>query len=346
MKTPRSQDWQVTAQDQELFHRELDTFVPPRIFDAHAHLYCADHFPQDAVPPLVRSGPRVAGFEAFQQCIGQLTPGRHTTGLFFPFPHAQVDVPASNAFLQQELAQRGGAFGQMLITPQHDPEYIREEVRRCGFVGLKCYHVYSACVPSFDARIEDFLPEAQVRIAHEEGLSVTLHIVRSRALADTANQDTIRRYCRNYPGLRLILAHAARGFNPHHTLLGIDALRGLDNVWFDTSAVTDSGAIEAIIRTLGHQRVLYGSDFPVSHLRGRCVALGDSFLWISADNTDLRVPYAQLDLALVGHEALRTLKVASMALHLSDTQVEDIFLHNATALFSHVTDRVPPDPLG
>jgi glutamate-1-semialdehyde 2,1-aminomutase len=107
--------------------------------------------------------------------------------------------------------------------------------------------------------------------------------------------------------------------------------------------------------------VLYGSDFPVSHLRGRCVGLGDSFLWISADNTNLEVPYlvntplaassrqscterqfasaaarppcARLELALVGHEALRTLKVAALATRLTDSQVEDIFHNNAAALF-------------
>ena len=221
----------------------------------------------------------------------------------------------------------------MLVTPQDDPELIRETVRRCGFVGLKCYHVYSPRRPTFDSTIEEFLPEPQVRVAHEEGLSITLHIVRARALADAGNQATIRRYCQRYPDMRLILAHAARGFNPHHTILGIESLRGLANVWFDTSAVTDSGAVEAIVRTLGHERVLYGADFPVSHLRGRCVALGDSFFWISADNTNLDVPYDRVALALVGHESLRMLKVAAMSLGLSDTQVEDIFHRNATRLY-------------
>ena len=104
-------------------------------------------------------------------------------------------------------------------------------------------------------------------------------------------------------------------------------------MWFDTSAVTDSGAVEAIIRTFGHERVLYGADFPVSHLRGRCVALGDSFFWIAADNTNLDVPYAQLELGLVGHESLRMLKVAALSLGLSDAQVEDVFHRNSTRLF-------------
>jgi glutamate-1-semialdehyde 2,1-aminomutase len=326
-------DWIVTDRDRELFERELDSFVPRTIFDAHAHWYRVDHFAQDAAPALLKSGPEVAGNDAFDERMGQLVPGRKMEGLFFPFPHAQVDVDAANAFLREELKRRPGSRGQMLITPGQKPELIRETVRRFGFVGLKCYHVYSPHRPTFDSLIEEFLPEEQVRIAHQESLSITLHMVRSRALADPANQATIRRYCERFPHMRLILAHAARGFNPHHTILGIEALRGVDNVWFDTSAVTDCGAIEAIINTLGHKRVLYGSDFPVSHLRGRCVWLGDSFLWISAENTNLDAAYGRVELALVGHESLRTLKAAAMSTRLSDKQVEDIFHGNACELF-------------
>jgi len=326
-------DWIVADADRELFDRELESFVPPVIFDAHAHWYRADHFPTHAVPGLVRSGPAVAGSAAFDEAIGALIPRRRSEGLFFPFPQAEVDVEAANQFLHEQLADRPLSRGQMLITPAQDAEFIRETVRRRGFVGLKCYHVFASRRPTFDATIEEFMPDAQLRIAHEEGLSITLHIVRATALADPANQQWIRDRCRAFPDMRLILAHAARGFNPHHTIAGIEALGGLDNVWFDTSAVTDAGAIEAIVRTLGHERLLYGSDFPVSHLRGRCVGLGDSFLWISAENTDLAVPYARLDLALVGHEALRTLKVAAMSLGLTDSQVEDIFCRNAARLW-------------
>ncbi|MHB8861460.1 MAG: amidohydrolase family protein [Pirellulaceae bacterium] len=328
-------DWVVTERDRELFDRELDSFVPDKLFDAHAHWYHADHFhfASDAVLPIVQAGPPQVGSTVFDDAVDQLIPNRRIEGLFFPYPHAQVDVEAGNEFLYQQLQQRRGSRGQMLITPGQDPELIRETVRRCGFVGLKCYHVFSSHHPTYDSRIEEFLPESQVQVAHEESLSITLHIVRARALADEANQETICRYSRRYPNVRLILAHAARGFNPHHTMLGIKALRGLPNVWFDTSAVTDSGAIEAIIQTFGHERVLYGSDFPISHQRGRCVAVGDSFLWISTENTRLDVPYATLQLAMIGHESLRTLKVAAMCLRLTDGQLEDIFCRNALRMF-------------
>jgi glutamate-1-semialdehyde 2,1-aminomutase len=326
-------DWTVTEFDRELFDRELNSFVPQQIFDAHAHWYRADHFPEGSVPALVAAGPAIAGSDEFDRQMEPLIPDRKTEGLFFPFPHTTVDVDAENQFLHEELQKRPASKGQMLITPTQDPEFIRETVRRCGFAGLKCYHVFSPRRPTFESYIEEYLPEEQVRIAHEEGLSITLHMVRARALADVANQQTIRRYCERYPNMRMILAHAARGFNAHHTIMGIESLRGLRNVWFDTSAVTDSGAIEAIIHTMGHDRVLYGSDFPVTHIRGRCVALGDSFLWISAENTNLDVPYAKLELALVGHESLRTLKVATMATRMTDSQVEDIFCGNSMRLW-------------
>lgn len=325
-------DWIVAANDCELFERELESFVPPTIFDAHAHWYRTDHFAPETAPALVQSGPAVAGARAFDAALEQLIPRRRIEGLFFPFPHASLNVDAANDFLVEELAVRTGSRGQMLITPDQDPEFIRDTVRRQRLVGLKCYHVYSPRRPTFESSIDEYLPEAQVRIADEEGLTITLHIVRPRALADAANQQWICRQCQRYPNMRLILAHAARGFNPHHTLLGIDALRGLKNVWFDTSAVTDSGAIEAIVNTFGHSRLLYGADFPVSHLRGRCVAVGDSFFWIAEANADLHVPYAQLELSLVGHEALRTLKVAAMSQRWTDSQIEDVFHRNATRL--------------
>ncbi len=214
-----------------------------------------------------------------------------------------------------------------------DPEYIRERVRCEGFVGLKCYHVYSSHRPTFDSPIPSYLPEEQVRIANEERLSITLHMVRARAMADPGNQQVIRRWAEKYPEARFILAHAARGFNPHHTVEGIGARHGLRNVWCDTSAVTEAGAFEAIVRTLGVDRLLYGSDSPVAHLRGRCVAIGDSFLWLSEANTKFSANYADVRPALVGHESLRTLKLACWNLRLSDCAIERIFFGNAAELF-------------
>ncbi len=214
-----------------------------------------------------------------------------------------------------------------------DPEFVRETVHRLGLVGLKPYHVWSAEYPTFESAIPSYLSEEHVRVAHEGGLAITLHIVRPRALADPVNQEVIRAYARKYSDARFILAHAARGFNLYHTAEGVSSLRGLRNVWCDTSAITESGALEAVIGALGPERLLYGSDFPVTHLRGRCVSIGDSFLWLTEKSADFRTGYGKAQPVLVGIESLRALKLACMHMRLSDGEVEAIFYSNGATLF-------------
>jgi glutamate-1-semialdehyde 2,1-aminomutase len=107
-------------------------------------------------------------------------------------------------------------------------------------------------------------------------------------------------------------------------------MRGIPNVWFDTAAVTDSGAFEAIIRTMGHDRLLYGSDYFISHLRGRAIGIGDSFVWLYEHSLDWsQYEYARVSPTLVGLESLRSLKLAALHLRLNDTQIEDVFYRNA-----------------
>ena len=324
--------WRSTDQDRELFRRELDSFVPERIFDSHVHIYNVDYFPQDDIPAGLVDGPRVVDAGVYLAHMAELLPGRTIGGLVFPFPRGGLRMAEANRFAAQETAKIPNSRAQMMVAPNDDPEMIRETVRSLGLVGLKCYHLYSPVTPTFDSPIEAFLPEEQVRVAHEEKLSITLHIVKRRSLADPENQRTLRRYAETYPDMRLILAHAARGFNPHHTAEGIGSLTGLPNVYFDTAAVTDYGAIEAIVQTIGHRAVLYGSDFPVSHTRGRAIALGDTFVWLYAEDVP-ESPYGPAHVAFAGFESLRVHKLAARHLRLTDSQVEDIFYGNAARLY-------------
>jgi len=331
--------WQLTDADHDMIAREVEPFLPDRVFDAHAHLFRAAHYAPGTRPAHQEGNPEQIGLAEYQRYIEWLHPGGRTRGgLFFGLAFTG-DRAANNVFVAAEVSKGrvGGlnTFGQLIIAPDDDPEQVHEQVRTGGFVGLKCYHTLAHVDgPTWHAPIEAYLPEQHIRIAHEEGLSVTLHMVRDRALADPLNQATIRRYCERYPNMRLILAHAARGFNPWHTIEGINSLRGLGNVWFDTSAVTEAGAFEAIVETMGHERLLYGSDFYISHMRGRCVAIGDSFHWFYAEDMNLAEKHIALRPVLVGLESLRSLRLAARRLKLTDRQIEDIFYNNAAQLFA------------
>lgn len=332
LKRMPASTWPINAADLEFFATELDSFLPNRIFDAHCHLYRTSDF--ENVPALAASGPAIVDWDCFLDHMEEIAPNRAHGALAFPFPATGLHSEDANDFLADQLAQHDELRGAMIVTPEMDPEYIRETVRRQKFSGLKCYHVFSTTRPTFDSAVEDYLPEEQVRIAHEEGLSITLHMVRARAIADPVNQESIARLARKYPNARWILAHAARGFNPYHTVEGIGALKGLGNIWCDTSAVTEPGAFEAIVRSLGADRLLYGADFPVTHLRGRCVAIGNSFLWLTADNTRFEAAYADIQPVLVMLESLRALKTACWNLNFNDSDIERLFWGNARELFA------------
>jgi len=322
--------WELRDLDREFFKKELDGFVPDRVFDAHAHLYRSSDW---GGPHPTERGPEVVSLETYHAQMEWLIPNRKIHGLFFGVAFHE-GYAAANDFVSLEVAKDPVSRGEMLVPPYLDASAMRATGKRLGFDGIKVYHSFLRPKPTLNADVRDFLIEDHVRVADEEGWTITLHMVRDRAMADPRNQEQIQYYCRKYPRMKLILAHAARGFNPFHTIEGIHCLKGLRNVWCDTSAVTEAGGFEAIIETLGHDRLLWGSDYPISHLRGRCIAIGDQFLWLYEDSLDwskfgVRIPIQPL---FVGHESLRALKLAAHRQRLTDSQLEDIFDRNARAM--------------
>lgn len=324
--------WEVTDEDQEAFAADLASFVPGRVFDAHAHLWSA---PDDWGTEELAFGPDSAGLAQFRQQMAELLPGRTVGGIFFG---SRFDgaYDQGNKLVGAQIAGDPLAHGHLVVPPGLDPDELRERVRAAGCRGLKVYHTFVPRADHWEAGIADFLPEDYLRVCDAEGWSVTLHIVRSRALADPANQQWIAWAAGKYPNAKIILAHAGRGFNAYHTAAGVTALGGLRNVWYDAAAVTESLPFEAIIDVLGPDRLLWGSDYPVSHMRGRCVSIGDSFLWVDTSWVDFAsmAKHARIRPYLLIHESLRALKTAATATRLTDAQVEAIFWDNAQAMLA------------
>ncbi len=318
------------AADREFFERELAAFVPDKIFDAHCHVWIGEDVPW-RVPDVEGS----VGFDQYVRLMEDLHPGRRLGALFIGY--ASVDKPASvargNAWVAEQVARDPGSYrGDFFVRPGDDPEWVRQEVRRLGLHGLKCYHTFAPITPTWEASIPDFLPESLVKVADDEGWVITLHMVRSRAVADPDNICWIRRYCETYPNMRLILAHSARGFQPAHNLEGLSHLKGLENLYFDTSANCEPLAHQAIIRILGHKRLMYGSDLPVSHSRGRSVAAADSFFFVDQETPVWNATQLSFKPVLLGLEHLRSIKWACWSERLGDGAVEDIFWNNAATL--------------
>ena len=250
-------------------------FVPPHSFDAHAHLY-RDVDASDSLPRGLEDSQGHVGWQAWRNGLKQWMGDKASTGgLFFTNPKPELQRAAANQFVADQVTSHPDSRALMLIHPQDDPVQVEACIESSHFVGFKIYHVYADRKDTFHAECHEFLPEWAWEIADQRNLAIMLHMVRSRALADPANQQTIRSHCLKYPNARLILAHAARGFCAAHTVEGIASLRGLENVYFDTSAICEPAAYEAILRVFGPSRLLFGTDFPVSQIVGRCVSIAD-----------------------------------------------------------------------
>lgn len=333
---------EVTDDDLDLWQRHLADFVPPDAFDAHAHLWRVADL-GTPTPALAAAGPSIVTREVYDERLSLWMPDRCPTGgLFFPFPTRVLDVEGANRHLADEMKKDPHSRGLMIATPRQDPAAVERQLDEDGFVGFKVYHLFAERTDTLFAPTGEFIPEWAWELADQRGLFIMLHMVLPRAVAEPENQRYIREHCRRYPNAKLILAHAARGFCGRHTVEGIASLRGLDNVFFDTSAVCEASAFEAILEVFGPTRLWHGADFCVTEMRSRCVNLADGFLWLD----EIRSDFSKSRFArptLLGLESLLALKEACLNQHLDATDVEEIFCLGARRELGLPLPRAVPD---
>lgn len=333
---------EITDYDLDLWHRHLADFVPPDAFDAHAHLWRTQDL-GSPTPALAAAGPAVVTRATYDERLSLWMPERCPTGgLFFPFPTRVLDVEGANRHLADEMRKDPHSRGLMIATPRQDPAAVERQLDEDGFVGFKVYHLFAERTDTLFAPTGEFIPEWAWELADQRGLFIMLHMVLPRAVAEEENQRYIREHCRRYPNAKLILAHAARGFCGRHTVEGIASLRGLDNVFFDTSAICEASAFKAILEVFGPTRLWHGADFCVTEMRSRCVNLADGFLWLD----EIRADFSKSRFArptLLGLESLLALKEACENQHLDASDVEEIFCLGARRELGLPLPRPVPD---
>jgi glutamate-1-semialdehyde 2,1-aminomutase len=341
---------QLTQADQRLVRDATDGFVPDEIFDIHAHLFHARHF-ADGQRPAYLAPDTGYGVAEFRAALGRWLPGRKIEGLFFGFPSAGNNRAGENEWVANQLAAHPEltlSRTLALVSPTDGEGAMRRLLREQGFIGIKPYHVYASVADTMQARIEEFAPRWMWNICHDIDGVLMLHIVRSAGIADPDNLDTIRRLCREFPRCRLVLAHVARSFNYRNARAALREIVPLDNVVVDTSAITETEAMRVALDVLGPRRILFGSDYMVSELRGKCFTMGDGFSWVYADELPSPAVTQSENFTLVGVESLRCLREAFETCGFKDVDARNIFRHNALRLFApHLKPaQVPAAPSG
>lgn len=339
----------LTSTDRALISNEILDFIPERIYDIHAHLYSAPHFDEGAFLFLQKcSSLNLATYrKAMSQTLGE----RKIDGLFFGLPHKSGDRKAINEWFYREVDDSDSTKNRALklVSPADSPEELIKDLKSGLFCGVKVYHVYADRPDTMNASITEYAPEWMWEILNETSGVLMLHIVRHHGIADKNNQKELRRLCRTYPKVKIILAHIARSFNYRNAKRGLYEISDLDNVVLDTSAICETEAFATAFEVLGPQRILWGSDYPVSELRGRCVTTGDSMFWLHPHilKPEHHSPTG-VDMTLIGIESLLALKEACENYGLNRSDIQDIFYNNASKLleleghsdgFSEATSR-------
>lgn len=328
--------------DRRIWEEELDGFVPRRVFDAHTHVYLWDFNTdpnKDETPlgKLVGSRFPRSDWQAVEACDAVLMPGREVHRLSFPFPYAvSCDFEASNRFVLEETSHDTASAALMLVHPSMTEEDLEAQLAG-GHLGLKPYRFYSATGDAVQCRITDFLPEHQIAVADRRGLIVMLHLARRDAIADSQNLDDLARLTDRYPGVKWVLAHCARSYSDWPIQRALPVLRRLSNVWYDTSSVCESDAIQALLEGVGLERVMYGSDdLPVGALRGKYISFGYAWAYLSPDNHMLDLSHCEPSMTFTRYEQLRAMRRAAKRLGFGAAEIEVMFYGNAARLIESV----------
>lgn len=346
-----NKSWQLRPEDLATIE-ELTSFVPEKFYDIHAHWYRkADlNAPENS---FWNSGPEIAGHEQWKDYTQQLLPKTSLLGgLFFPAPLPKVNLSAANQFLFDELEKSTLSRGLMLVKPETSQKELELGLSHAKVVGFKPYHVYGTETPTSQSGITGFLPEPIWARAHEHGAVIMLHIMKDKALLDPQNCEDIRRLCLTYPNVKLILAHCGRSFHAVHAE-GAKFLNSIPNIWFDMSGICEMQAILPILKYFGPEKLMFGTDFPVSQIRGKCISIGNGFIWLDENNCNWDQAWGKP--TLVGLESLNALKEAANNFGLDKSDLGLIFWGNAMhllglnehspttnqAYYKHAKTRIP-----
>ena len=305
-------------------------FLPKKVFDAHTHM---TYMP--SLPNVTFDWKRAYTPEDYQKDMGPFLPGVEELRLnMMPYP---ADRALGN--LSNGLRDMGNNYAFLLagkypqhvvcplVHPQDREDFLWELASRPGCRGFKCYVHLSDVEDLETAVIGQYLPEAAWVVANEKKLPIILHLYRHAALSDPDNLQYIHTMTKKYPNAQLVLAHCARGFASWTLMESIHKLQDGGNIWFDLSAICESGTMAVCIMKNAGKRVVWGSDYNCNLLKGRAVSVGKGQWWMNGDS------YGGPERATVAAENLMAFYQTALLLNLDQTQVNDIFYYNAAELF-------------
>ncbi len=180
-------------------------------------------------------------------------------------------VQAVNQYTQEIVETRPERFfGLCFINPALPESLVREELDRClgckAFRGIKLELDVNCRSSLLDVVMEKAL-QYDVPVLHHSWYLNLWTVENDKTQANRSEPHDIADLARRFPGVKIIMAHMEGS-----GIRGILDVADLENVWIDTSGSQPfSGTLEFAVKTVGSNRILFGSDL---FLRGLASQLG------------------------------------------------------------------------
>ena len=322
--------------DSRIYREELQSRLPGRIHDCHAHLWERSAFPADfKIPPqsyMNRFGGEFTP-ELFRKVMKELLPEQQFTFTAFGCPDHYTD----RSKVPGPLAE--GDFSEVLLSPADPAEVIQERIEKNGCIGVKPYLNYAAEFyqkTANDVEIKDMITPEQLDYLNRSKLAVTLHIPRPGRFSDPVNRRQMLELCEKYPDIKFIFAHIGRAYFMQGIFEAeIEEFIQYPNAYFDTAMINHEGVLKYTFDHFPAERILFGSDAPIALLRGKSVEINNQYAYLMGENyaigTSIIDTGHAVEFTTFYFEQLRAILNATPA-----DALEKVLYSNAQKLFNEV----------
>lgn len=351
---------EVKEVDREMYASRLRDFLPDEIIDIHTHVWRTSDFPSAPKPKtesrtvswpslVARDNP----IEDLLETYRLLLPGKRVTPLIFGTLPKGNNLDAQNAYVA-DCSRRAKVPALLFTDPTWSATELEDRTLAGGFLGAKSYlSLAPSYLPTREIRIFDFFPRHQLAVHDRHGWIVMLHIPRDGRLKDPVNLAQLLEIERDFPNLKLIVAHVGRAYCTQDVGNAFDILAQTKRMVFDFCANTNDQVFEQLLRHIGPKRVLFGTDLPILRMRMRRITQDDTYVNVvpkglygdvSGDKNMAEVEGAEADkLSFFLYEEIDAFRRAAERVGLTRDDIEDIFYRNARRLLSGAGDGVQKD---
>ena len=322
----------MNLSDAEVDLRDLyQHWLPAEIIDCHVHTNGADHVIGLDEGILQRPLSTFPDFDLKHSLFAQRVfyPNKKVRMLRFANAYRGIDHRSVNNYLIAESPQRDRVALYGIPT---DIEYTVRMLQQHRVTALKMYYMF------FDPpakHIYEFFPKPILEEAQFLGIPIILH----PPITIMKCMDQMMGLIRDFPRLKIVLAHLGLYSEPIDGLRqAYEELGKYPNVYGDTAMVSSSIMVKWALEMFGTNRVMYGSDEPLSYIRsvlhGTRMISEYPYHWVRSEDSE-KYGYLAKNANHAHWQTLGAIKdaISGLPFDQQESAISKVFYENAKDLF-------------